>query len=82
LALAMVVAARCNRWRFVAAASLAIGTSVASQWNLTWAPYWTIQIVGITALLVVTANPERAPVLANVPPEPGHVRSPKMQRAT
>ena len=82
LAVAMVVAARCNRWRFAAAASVAIGTSVASQWNLTWAPYWTIQIVGITALLVVTANPERAPVLEKVPLEPRRVRSPKIQRVT
>ena len=82
LALAIVVATRCNRWRLATAASLAICTSVASQWNLTWLPYWTIQIVGITALLVVTGNPERAPVLPEAPLEPGHVRSPKMRQAT
>ncbi len=74
LAVAMIVAARCNGWRFATAASLAICTSVASQWNLPWIAYWTIQIVGITALLVVTAKPERAPVLAKVPLEPGRVR--------
>ncbi len=80
LALAMVVATRCSRWRLAAATSLAIFTSVASQWNLTWLPYWTIQIAGITALLVVVGKPERAPVATEAPLEPS--RRPATRQAT
>ena len=56
LAVGVVVAARCSRWRFATAISLAIAATIVAQWNLAWLPWWTVQIVCLTALLVVAAQ--------------------------
>ena len=58
LAVGVVVAARCNRWRFSAAIVLAIAATVIAQWNLGWFPWWAIQMGALTALLVVAAQPK------------------------
>ncbi len=58
LAVGVVVAARCTRWRFGIASALAIATTVFSEWRLAWLPWWTVQVVGLTALLVVVATPQ------------------------
>ena len=58
LAFGLVVAARCNRWRFGVAVCLAIATTILAQLRIGWIPWWTIQIAGLTALLVVAAHPE------------------------
>jgi hypothetical protein len=58
LAIGVVVAARCSRWRFGIAISLAIATTVLAQQRLGWVPWWTIQVVGLTGVLVVAAQPQ------------------------
>ncbi len=61
LAVALVVAARATRWRFAAAISLAVLTTVIGQWHMGWVPWWIIDICGITGLLVVASRPEPVP---------------------
>ena len=58
LAVGVVVAARCSRWRFSLAIALAIAATIIAQWNLGWLPWWTIQIGALTAFLVVVAQPK------------------------
>ena len=58
LAIGMVVAARCSRWRFQISIVIALATTILAQWKLAWFPWWTIQIAGLTALLAVTAQVE------------------------
>jgi hypothetical protein len=69
LAVGVVVAARCNRWRFLAAVALAIAATVFAQRALGWVPWWMIQIGALTALLVVAAKPQPV-VLATPAAEP------------
>ncbi len=74
LAIGVVVAARCSRRRFEVSIVLVIATTMLAQWKLGWLPWWTIQIVGLTALLAVTSQPEPlALVAARV--EPGRTRT-------
>jgi hypothetical protein len=56
LAVGLVLAAGCNSWRYAIGLVLGIGTTVIAQWNLAWLPWWTIQIAGLTALLVVVSG--------------------------
>ncbi|HEY7946441.1 MAG TPA: hypothetical protein VID75_02130, partial [Acidimicrobiales bacterium] len=76
LAVALVVAARCESWRFAVAVAAAIFTSIAAQWNLGEFPWWAIDVVGITVVLAAAAAPaptpemepkaDRVPVVASV----------------
>jgi hypothetical protein len=58
LAIGVVVAARCSRWRFVVAVFLAIATTILAEQHLGWVPWWTIQIGALTGVLVVAAQPQ------------------------
>jgi len=58
LAVGVVVAGCCTRWRFGSALVVAVATTVFGQLPLAWLPWWTIQIGGLTALLVIVATPE------------------------
>ena len=57
LAVGMVVAARCTRVRFGLAVATAVLTTIVAQWNLGWLPWWAIDVVGVTGLLVVASRP-------------------------
>jgi hypothetical protein len=61
LAVALVVAARATRWRFMAAVALAILTTVIGQWHLPWVAWWIIDVCGITGLLAAASRPEPVP---------------------
>jgi hypothetical protein len=58
LAVGLVVAACCSRWRFAMAFTVAVTVTVFAQLQLAWLPWWTIQIVGLTALLIIAAGPK------------------------
>jgi len=58
LAVGVVVAARCSRWRFEMAVALTVAATVLAQWKVGWLPWWTIQMAALTALLVVAAQPK------------------------
>ena len=58
LSVGLVVAARCSRWRFGIAVVLGIAATVIAQWKLGWLPWWIVQIVGLTALLMVASTQE------------------------
>ncbi len=60
LAVGLVVAACCSRWRFAMALAVAVTVTVFAQLQLAWLPWWTIQIAGLTALLVIAAGPKRS----------------------
>jgi hypothetical protein len=79
LAVGVVVAARCSLRRFEMSIAVAIATTILAQWKLAWLPWWTIQIVGLTALLVVSMQPQPL-VLAKPRIEPGRSRSPAESR--
>ena len=79
LAVGLVVAARCSLRRFETSIAVAVATTILAQWKLAWLPWWTIQIVGLTALLVVSMQPQPL-VLAKQRIEPGHTRSPAEKR--
>jgi hypothetical protein len=57
LAVGVVLAARCTRWRFAVAIALAIAATIVAQWSLAWLPWWIIQMGALTALLIVSARP-------------------------
>jgi hypothetical protein len=57
LAVGLVVAARTGR-RFGVAIVVAVAATVLAEQHLGWLPWWTIQIVGVTALIVVAAPPK------------------------
>jgi hypothetical protein len=61
LAFGLVLAARCSRWRFSIAVVLAITTTILAQLRIGWIPWWTLQIAGLTALLVVAAKADALP---------------------
>ena len=73
LAIGVVVAARCSRWRFGIAISLAIATTILAQLRLGWVPWWLIQVGGLTGVLVVAAHPQPL-ALATETVERGRVR--------
>ena len=58
LAVGVIVAGRCSRLRFGIAIVLALATTLLAQWKLGWLPWWSIQVAGLTALLVVCSQPE------------------------
>jgi hypothetical protein len=57
LAVGLVVAAQGGR-RFSVAVVVAIATTVLAEQHLGWLPWWTIQMVGVTGLLIVAAPPK------------------------
>ena len=58
LAVGLVVAARGSARRFGIAITIAIATTVLAQWNLRVDPWWAVQVIGVTGLLVAAAKPE------------------------
>jgi hypothetical protein len=58
LAIGVVVAARCSRWRFWVVISLVIATTILGQQRLGWVSWWMIQVGCLTAVLVVAARPQ------------------------
>ena len=67
LALAVVVAARGSARLFQIAAALAIVTTVIAQWRLGWIAWWSIDMAGLTALLVASSRAAPLPVAPAVP---------------
>jgi hypothetical protein len=57
LAVGLVVAAQCGR-RFVLAVVVATATTVLAEQHLGWLPWWTIQMAGVTGLLILAAPPK------------------------
>jgi hypothetical protein len=71
LAVGLVVAAR-RGGRFGVAVVVAIATTVLAEQHLAWLPWWTIQIAGVTALLIVAAPPNPLALAPGmVEPRPG-----------
>jgi hypothetical protein len=75
LAVGVLVAARGATWRFATAVGVAVATTVVAQWHLGWLPWWLVQVIGVTVLLVVAAAPRPAgsaaePVRARATPVP------------
>jgi hypothetical protein len=69
LAVGVVVAAKCRPWRFAVALALAIVDTIVAQWNLTWLPWWTIQIAVLTVFLAVVSHPDAlAPIARRADP--------------
>jgi hypothetical protein len=58
VAIGVVVAARCSRWRFGIAVCIAIAITILAQLRLGWFPWWMIQVGGLTGLLVLVAQPQ------------------------
>jgi hypothetical protein len=65
LAVAVVVAARENIWRFRAALVLAVFTTVVAQWNLGEWPWWLLDVGGMTAVLLVSVPRASLPALVH-----------------
>jgi hypothetical protein len=57
LAVGVAVAARCSARRFGIAVAVAISTTIVAQWTLGWLTWWTVQMVGLIALLAVASAP-------------------------
>jgi hypothetical protein len=53
LAVAVAVAAKGSRRSFMAAVGLALLITVTAQWHLGWALWWSMNVGGTTALLIV-----------------------------
>jgi hypothetical protein len=79
VAVIVVVAARSSLLRFNVAIALAVAVTITAQWKLAWFPWWAIQIVGLTGLLAVTAQPQPL-VLAKQRAESGRGDSQRGQR--
>ena len=75
LAFGLVVVARCDHVRFAIGIILTIVITILSNWRLGWIPWWTLQIAGLTALLIVAAQP-KALLPEKEIAEFGHDRSP------
>ncbi len=71
LAVGVVVAASCSRWRFGVAIVLAVATTAAAAQQMSWFPWWATQMAGLTGLLVVIAHPK--PLVATLAVEPGGI---------
>jgi hypothetical protein len=63
LTVGVVIAARCSRTRFGIAVALAVVIMIVGQWKLGWLPWWSIQIAGLTLLLVLAATPKTLAVV-------------------
>jgi len=75
LAVGLAVAARGSARRFGIGIGIAILTTVVAQWQLSWLPWWIIDIAGVTGFLVVTSGPEGVvPLEQRV--DPGRARTP------
>ena len=61
LAVGVIVAARATLVRLALAIAIAVITTVVAQWHLAEYPWWTLQVVGVTALLAVAARPDPTP---------------------
>ena len=59
---ALIVAARADLVRFVAGAAIAVLATIVAQWQLEEFLWWSLQVVGVTALLFVAARPDPTPV--------------------
>jgi hypothetical protein len=57
LAVGVVVAARRHQWIFALAVAAAVFTTVAAQWNVGEYTWWSIDIVGLTAVVGVAVGP-------------------------
>jgi hypothetical protein len=57
LAVGLVVAAQFGR-RFGVAVVVAIATTVLAEQHLGWLPWWTIQMAGVTGLLILAVPPK------------------------
>jgi hypothetical protein len=64
LAIGVAIAARATTRRFVATVVVAVVTTVVGQWLLDWHIWWAVQVVGVTAVLILAARPgpRREPV--------------------
>lgn len=58
LAVGLVVAARGSIWRLRVAVVVAVATTVVAQWHLGLWLWWSLDVAGVSALLVVTVSPE------------------------
>jgi chromate transport protein ChrA len=58
LAIGLVAAGRCSRWRFGTAVFLAIAITILGQLRFGWFPWWIIQVGGLTGFLIVAAQPQ------------------------
>ncbi len=58
LAVALVVAAREDIRRFGLAIVVAIATTVVAQWHLGEWPWWSLDVAGVTGLLIISFQPE------------------------
>ncbi len=72
LAVGVVVAARASQRRFAIAIACAVATTIFCTWHLGLYPWWTLQVIGVTGLLVAAAKP--APTEEG--PEPAPSRAP------
>ena len=61
LAVGLIVAARGSTWRFAVAIALAVGTTIMAHQHLDVYPWWIVQVVGVTGLLVAASRPEPLP---------------------
>src|SRR3984957_1595717 len=57
VALLLVVAALASRERFGISIVVAIAMTIVAQSRIAWLPWWIIQVIGLTALLVVASRP-------------------------
>jgi hypothetical protein len=67
VAVAVIVAARCQAWRFGAASAAAVFTMISAQWHLGEFPWWAIDVAGITVTLIAAVGPETTPEIEPVP---------------
>jgi len=75
LAVGLSVAARASTRRFGIAIVMAILTTVIAQWQLSWLPWWIIDVAGVTGFLVVASRPEPlVPLEQRL--DPGRARTP------
>jgi len=75
VALLLVVAALASRARFGISIVVAIAMTMVAQSRLAWLPWWTIQVAGLTLLLVVASRP-KPPAPPKPPTGPTATRSP------
>jgi hypothetical protein len=73
LAVGLVLAARGSSWRLRVAVVVAVATTVVAQWHLGLWLWWSLDVAGVSALLVVTVSPEPL----NVEPERQGVPRPR-----
>jgi len=61
LAVGLVVASRGSNLRFAIAIVAAVFTTITAQWYYSWLPWWSLDVGGITVLLVAAAGPAPVP---------------------